>query len=45
MKTIRKINIKNRQGYYFNDMTNVNDFDLSLLNIDKLSFKSDKLIM
>ena len=45
MKTIRQINIENRQGYFFNDMTNINDFDPSLLNIDKLSFKSDELIM
>ena len=45
MKTIRQINIENRQGYFFNDMTNINDFDPSLLNIDKLSCKSDELIM
>ena len=45
MKTIRQINIENRQGYFFNDMTNINDFDPSLLNIDKISFKSDELIM
>ena len=45
MKTTRQINIENRQGYFFNDMTNISDFDPSLLNIDKLSFKSDELIM
>ena len=45
MKTIRQINIKNRQGYFFNDMTNINDFDPSLLNIDEVLFKSNKLIM
>ena len=44
MKTIRQINIENRQGYFFNDMANINDFDLGLLNIDELSFKSDELI-
>ena len=26
-------------------MTNINDIDLSLLNIDKISFKDDELIM
>ena len=45
MKTIRQINTKNRHGYFFNDVTNINDFDPSLLNIDKVSFKSNELIM
>ena len=45
MKTIRQINIENSQGYFFNDMTNINDFDPNLLNIDEVSFKSDELIM
>ena len=45
MKTIRQINIENRQGYFFNDMTNINDFDPNLLNIDEVSFKSDELII
>ena len=45
MKTTRQINIENRQGYFFNDMTNVSDFDPSLLNIDEVSFESDKLVM
>ena len=45
MKTIRQINVKSRQGYLFKDMTNINDFDPSLLNIDEVSFKSDELIM
>ena len=45
MKTIRQINIENRQGYFFNDMKNINDFDPSLLNVDVISFKSDELIM
>ena len=45
MKTIIQINIENRQGYFFNDMTNINDFDPSLLNIDEVSFKSDELII
>ena len=42
MKTIRQID---RQGYFFNDMANINDFDPSVLNIDEKSFKSDELII
>ena len=34
MKTIRQVNIENRQCYFFNDM-----------NIDEISFKSDELII
>ena len=45
MKTIRQINIENRQSYFFNDMANINDFDPSLLNIDEVLFESNKLIM
>ena len=45
MKTIRQINIEKRQGSFFNDMTNINNFDPSLLNIEEISFKSDELIM
>ena len=45
MKTIRQINIENRQNYFFNDMTNVNDFDPSLLNIDEILFESNELIL
>ena len=33
------------QVIFFNDMTNINDFDPGLLNIDEVSFKSDELIM
>ena len=45
MKTVRQINIESRQNYFFNDMTNINDFGPSLLNIDEVLFESDKLIM
>ena len=45
METIRQTNIESRQGYFFNDMTNINDFDPSLLNIDEILFQSDELIM
>ena len=36
---------KNRQNYFFNDMTNTGDFDLSLLNIDQIAFKSNDSIL
>ena len=45
MKTIRQVNIKNRQNYFFNDMTNIGDFDLSLLNRDQIAFKSNDSII
>ena len=45
MKTIRQINIENRQNYFLNDMTIINNFDPSLLNIDEVLFESNKLIM
>ena len=44
MKTAKQVNIKNRQSYFFNDMTNIKDFDSNLLNIDQLLFENNKLI-
>ena len=32
---VKSINIKNRTYYFFNDIINLNDFDSSLLKIDK----------
>ena len=45
MKTVRQINIDNRQVYFFNDITNINDSDTSLLNIDQILFETDELVM
>ena len=45
MRTIKQVNIKNRKNYFFNDMTNIIDFDLSLLNIDQIAFKSNDSIV
>ena len=45
MKTIGQINIENRQGYFFNYMTNITDFDPNLLNNDEVSFNYDELAM
>ena len=39
------MNIKNRQHYLFNDMTDIGDFDVSLLNIDQIAFKSNDSII
>ena len=44
MRTIKQVNIKNRQNYFFN-MTNISDFDPSLLNVDSLKFKSNNSII
>ena len=40
MKTIRLVNINNWQHYFFNSMTNIKNFDPSLLNIDHISYES-----
>ena len=40
MKNLRQVNIKNRQNYFFNSMTNIKNVDPSLLSIDKISFKN-----
>ena len=45
MKTIKQVNIKHRQNYYFYDMKNVKVFDPSLLDIDQISCKNDKFII
>ena len=37
MGNIKEINIENRTYYFFNDMINIEDFDLSLLKIEKRS--------
>ena len=39
------MNIKHRQNYFFNDMTNISDFDPSLLNVDSIEFKSNNSII
>ena len=37
MKTVRHVNIKNRQNYFFNSMTNIKHFDSNLLSIGRIS--------
>ena len=41
MKTLRHVNIKNRQNYFFNSMTNIKNFDSSLLSIGRISFEKN----
>ena len=35
MRSIKKINIKNRPYYFFNDVINIKNVDSNLLNVDK----------
>ena len=35
MGVIKQINIKNRTYYFYNDITDIKDFDAKLLKIDK----------
>ena len=39
METIKQINIKNRTYYFYNDIIDLENFDSSLLKIDKKSYK------
>ena len=38
-RNIKQINIKNRPYYFFDDMINIKNFDPSLLEINKISFR------
>ena len=39
MGTLKQINIKNQTYYFYNDITDLENFDSSLLKIDKKSYK------
>ena len=39
MGVVKKIDIKNRTYYFYNDMINIKHFDLILLKIDRKSYK------
>ena len=41
MKIIKEINIEDRPYYFFNRMTNIKNFDLNLLSINKISFEKN----
>ena len=38
MGKIKQINIKNRTYYFYNDQTNLKDFDARLLKVDKKDY-------
>ena len=40
MGNIKEINIKNGNYYFFDDMSDITNFDLSVLKIDKVSYKN-----
>ena len=40
MKTLKQVDIKNRQNYFFSSMTNIKNFDPNLFSVDQISFKS-----
>ena len=40
MGTVKKIDIKNRTYYFYNDMIDIKKFDLDLLKIDKNHIKT-----
>ena len=39
MGQVKEINIKNRTYYFFNDMIKIEEFDSTLLKVDKKSYK------
>ena len=39
MEKVKQIEIKNRTYYFYNDITNIEEFNSSLLKIDKISYK------
>ena len=39
MSEVKEFNIKNRTYYYFNDITDIKDFQSNLLKIDKKQYK------
>ena len=40
MGEVKQINIKNRTYYFYNDITDLKDFEPNLLKIDKKSYKN-----
>ena len=40
MGTLKQINIKNRTYYFYNDIIDLENFDSSMLKIDKKSYKN-----
>ena len=44
MKVTRRLNIKENKNYFFFDMININNFDSSLLHIDRIAMNHDFII-
>ena len=44
MKVTRQLNIKEKEGYFFTDMINVNNFDLGLLHVNQTAVDHDFII-
>ena len=44
MKVTKQLNIKEKEVYFFTDMINVNNFDSSLLIIDRTALDHDFII-
>ena len=40
MRSIKQINLENRPHYFYNDITNIKNFNSNLLNLHKILFKS-----
>ena len=40
MGEIKQINIKNQTYYFYNDITDLKDFDVKLSKIDKMSYRN-----
>ena len=45
MKTVKRLNNKDKPGYFFMNMTNINDFDPKLLLIDEFTMFENRSIM
>ena len=45
MKTVKELNIRDKPGYFFKNMTNINDFDAKLLLINEFTMFENRSIM
>ena len=45
MNTTKQMNIKNRTYYFYNDIIDIENFDVKLLKIDKKSYKDINILI
>ena len=45
MKTVKRLNIKDKSGYFFNDIVNINDFYPKLLLINEFTRFENRSVM